>query len=59
MRLSTLLLAGSGSAVLAAPTPSLMGDLLSLTNDIITTVTSTIVNDLASQVAALGCVLQT
>jgi glucan 1,3-beta-glucosidase len=59
MRPSTLLLAASGSAVLAAPTPSLIGDLLSLTNNVITTVTSSITNNLAQQVAALGCTLQT
>jgi glucan 1,3-beta-glucosidase len=59
MRPSTLLLAASGSAVLAAPTPSLLGDILSLTNNVITTVTSSITNNLAQQVAALGCTLQT
>lgn len=59
MRPSTLLLAASGSAVLAAPTPSLLGDILSLTNNVITTVTSTITNNLAQQVAQLGCTLQT
>jgi hypothetical protein len=59
MRPSALLLAASGSAVLAAPTPSLLGDILSLTNNVITTVTSSITNNLAQQVAALGCTLQT
>jgi glucan 1,3-beta-glucosidase len=48
MRPSTLLLAASGSAVLAAPT-----------NNVITTITSSITNNLAQQVAALGCTLQT
>jgi glucan 1,3-beta-glucosidase len=32
---------------------------LSLTNNVITTVTSSITNNLAQQVAALGCTLQT
>jgi glucan 1,3-beta-glucosidase len=59
MKSSAILLTAAGPAVLAAPVPSLMGNLLSLTNNVFTTVTSTVVSTLAQDVAKLGATLQT